>query len=429
MKIGPKKVLAAGMVAAALVTAGCSSSGGNKNSAATNSSAVSNTSAAANSGSPSGGSSTTPTQGGGGSTSSGTKSPYVIGTFGDYSGIFADPIALNKDAMNAWAESVNASGGINGHPIKLITIDTGGVPTKALDAVKTLIEQDHVIAIVGQGSNFQPAWKDYANKAGVPIIGGTNEGQGYDDSPLFYTVQPSYTYQYGIPAVVAKQIGTKKIMVVSCTETPSCPTAVKALTDNAASMNIPAKSLLVPSTQSDYSSACLQTKSYGADMFAMFEGGTQAVNIANSCLRQNYKPTYVLQAQIASNKFLIPSLEGTLLTESVFPFWEDSTPAEHAFHEAMTKYAKNPASEQAAIAWVSGTVFATAAAKLGDNPTPADVVDALATIPDNSTFDGLTIPLSFAKGKVHTAKCFFLAQIKGQKFTNPPSGSADTPVC
>lgn len=46
-------------------------------------------------------------------------------------------------------EMVNARGGINGHPLKLVIEDTAGDESKAVNAVKKLIYKDEVLAIVG----------------------------------------------------------------------------------------------------------------------------------------------------------------------------------------------------------------------------------------------------------------------------------------
>ncbi|UCG38112.1 MAG: ABC transporter substrate-binding protein, partial [bacterium] len=46
-------------------------------------------------------------------------------------------------------EEINAAGGVNGHPIELITYDTESDPTKAVTVIRRLVDKDQVLAIIG----------------------------------------------------------------------------------------------------------------------------------------------------------------------------------------------------------------------------------------------------------------------------------------
>src|SRR5262249_58897144 len=77
------------------------------------------------------------------------------------------------DTLKAWAKDVNSRGGVNGYKISVKTADDKGDPAKASEAIKTLIEDDHAIAIVGQyAGGTASVWQPIADSAGVPIIGG-----------------------------------------------------------------------------------------------------------------------------------------------------------------------------------------------------------------------------------------------------------------
>jgi hypothetical protein len=51
-------------------------------------------------------------------------------------------------AVAAWAAAVNATGGLNCHPVKYIIEDDGGDPSRNQALTQQLVEQDHVIALV-----------------------------------------------------------------------------------------------------------------------------------------------------------------------------------------------------------------------------------------------------------------------------------------
>ena len=95
----------------------------------------------------------------------------------------------------AFIDETNANGGINGHPLKLIAYNAClTCQDEALQAVRRLVEQDHVFAIVNtyvEVVAFQSVI-DYLNKAGVPLIQGAAESQTSAAlSPVNFVTAPS----------------------------------------------------------------------------------------------------------------------------------------------------------------------------------------------------------------------------------------------
>ncbi len=66
-------------------------------------------------------------------------------------------------------KEINAAGGVNGRKIAAVFEDDGHSPTKALAAVKKLVEQDKVFAVMSVGgSNATVGAVDYMKEKGVP---------------------------------------------------------------------------------------------------------------------------------------------------------------------------------------------------------------------------------------------------------------------
>ncbi len=69
------------------------------------------------------------------------------------------------------ADQINAAGGIGGHPLELIVYDDEGDPTKCALAVRKLITQDKVCAIIGPSlSGFSLAVLPEAEKHKIPLV-------------------------------------------------------------------------------------------------------------------------------------------------------------------------------------------------------------------------------------------------------------------
>ncbi|MDI1290555.1 MAG: ABC transporter substrate-binding protein, partial [bacterium] len=103
--------------------------------------------------------------------------PIDIGAVVSLTGPAAFPEA--SAAASAYFDALNASGGVNGRPIRYTTIDDGGDPAKAAQAAQTLIDQNKVVALAGGASLLECAVnaQTYA-KAGLMDIPGTGVDPG-----------------------------------------------------------------------------------------------------------------------------------------------------------------------------------------------------------------------------------------------------------
>ncbi|MBD2514467.1 ABC transporter substrate-binding protein [Nostoc sp. FACHB-973] len=79
------------------------------------------------------------------------------------------------DGVKIAEKYFNGKGGINGRPIKLVFQDTGGDEAGAINAFKSLINQDKVVGIIGPTLSQQAFSADpIANRNRVPVIGASN---------------------------------------------------------------------------------------------------------------------------------------------------------------------------------------------------------------------------------------------------------------
>ncbi|MDO8473100.1 MAG: ABC transporter substrate-binding protein [Dehalococcoidia bacterium] len=79
--------------------------------------------------------------------------PYKVGFVNSFSGYMAAMGALTRETINLLEPKINADGGINGRPLKIITYDDESDETKGVLAIKKLIEADQVHAIVGMNAS------------------------------------------------------------------------------------------------------------------------------------------------------------------------------------------------------------------------------------------------------------------------------------
>lgn len=97
--------------------------------------------------------------------------PIVIGYYGDLSGRTSNFGVSTKNGVMMAADEINKAGGINGRQITILSEDDEGRPEKAATVVTKLIDQDRVIAVLGEvasGNSLAAAPK--AQAANVPMI-------------------------------------------------------------------------------------------------------------------------------------------------------------------------------------------------------------------------------------------------------------------
>ncbi len=101
-----------------------------------------------------------------------------IGEYGSMTGSRATFGTSTHRGILMAVDEVNAVGGIEGVPLRLISEDDQGRPEEAATAVNKLISQDRVVCVLGEvASSASLAAAPIAQKAGVPLItpASTNE--------------------------------------------------------------------------------------------------------------------------------------------------------------------------------------------------------------------------------------------------------------
>lgn len=97
--------------------------------------------------------------------------PIVVGSVNSASGYMASMGAPERDAVLALEEKINAEGGINGRPLKVIFYDDESNESKGVLAIKKLIEQDKVLALSGTcASGIAMAQVPIVEAAKVPFV-------------------------------------------------------------------------------------------------------------------------------------------------------------------------------------------------------------------------------------------------------------------
>jgi branched-chain amino acid transport system substrate-binding protein len=110
-------------------------------------------------------------RGGDGGTTDSGSGPIKVGIYGDLSGQTSSFGQSTKNGALMAIDEINAAGGINGRKIEWLMEDDQGQPQQASTVVTKLINQDKVVAIIGEvASSNSLAAAPKAQEAKVPMI-------------------------------------------------------------------------------------------------------------------------------------------------------------------------------------------------------------------------------------------------------------------
>ncbi|MEV5650177.1 ABC transporter substrate-binding protein [Nocardia sp. NPDC052254] len=355
--------------------------------------------------------------------------PIVVGSICSCTGPAAGSVGHASDVMQAWASSVNDHGGINGHPVKVVTYDDQQNPTTALAVAKKLVEQDKVVAIVGQSSLASSSWQSYVDSKGIPVVGGQPVDAPFLTDPNFFASGTTLPVNYLGVVSQAKQAGAKNFGTLYCAEIPACAQLPLMLEPMAKQAGMGFAAEKVSQTAPNFIAPCMALKDKNVD--AVTVGGSVEVipRIAASCAQQGYKPTeFPLGVSLQKSWLSDPNFEGSKFAGANALYTDESIPSVKAFHDALDAYVpglRDSADFSAPLLWpwAGGQLF-LAAAKAGNispTSTGADIVKGLRTLHEE-TLDGLAPPLTFPEGKPAFPLCYFTGHTEAGAFHSDNGG-------
>jgi branched-chain amino acid transport system substrate-binding protein len=235
------RVVLAGLALTTVAAAGCSSSSKSSTSSATTAHPA------------------------GSSGSSGSSGPtYTIGVLADLTG----PGSNTGDTTEAGVKSGIGVAGTEGYHIKYVIADTGTSPTGALNAAKTLVEQDHVLA-VDQISVVGFAAAPYLASQGIPVIGANVDGPEWITDRNMFSVlgYQDYTKVQTTYGDVMKKLGMTKVGAIAYGIEPASYDVVKSWAASAqlAGLQVGYLDTQLPFGDTNMGPVALQMKSAGVD--------------------------------------------------------------------------------------------------------------------------------------------------------------------
>lgn len=352
------------------------------------------------------------------------KAPIVIGAVGQLSGPLGIAFIPGTRAIQGWLAMVNSQGGLGCHPVKYVTADDGGDPSRHLSLVRRIVEQDKAIAMLYQTALLTgQASRDYVVSKKIPVIGQEGGELQFFDAPTFFSHasagRPLIDLTMYAGARTAKAEGLSKLGILTCTEVTYCSVADKdwdAITKKEGlNLVYRGKASLL---NVDFTSQCLAAKNAGTEALVVAFESTAIHRIAQSCNSVGFKPMIVLTSVQSNLDFRDdPALDRAAIAQPLRPWFLTDHPAIKLYQSVLKQWAPDLPFDSASLnGWGAVQLFSKAtAAFAADVVTSEGITKALAAV-KNEDLGGLTYPLSFSADKPQDPKIcgWVVRMIKGE---------------
>ncbi|MEY2432561.1 MAG: branched-chain amino acid transport system substrate-binding protein [Acidimicrobiaceae bacterium] len=358
-------------------------------------------------------------------------SPIIIGSVGEYSGILGAVLKPGMQAVQAWAASVNADGGLKCHPVQYIVADDGGDPSTHQALVRRLVEEQGVIAFVHMSAPLAgQASFSYLSEHQIPVVGGSGSQPWYFQSPTYFmAMTDGLAAVEGDIAAIAKwghANGMSNYGQVVCLEAAQC----KVWDDKAPEYTQRYGLNLVyrgqaSLTQPDFTAVCQNAQDAGVQLFLVALDTNSARRLFRNCKSVGYSPVFVTGGALVTPDLIADDeAEGALAVTATIPPIHTDNPSIARFQSVLAQFAPGLALNMGSIpGWPSAMLFERAAQSVSEPPTSASLLQALWSIKDDD-LGGITAPLTFNEGQNAVPRiCFWTLRIHDRAIVDASDGS------
>lgn len=350
-----------------------------------------------------------------------SAAPITVGVICSCSGTLGSNDVAKQDVYRAWVNTVDASGGIDGHQVKLITKDDAGVPGTAVSEAQGMVS-DHVDAILDI-SNVDTAWATEVQQADIPVVGSNVFDTPFYTNPDFYSEGQTADSSFYSVVATAKLAGADNLGIVYCAEAAACEDVISPTKQAGKKLGVPVNYVAeISATAPNYTAQCLAAEQAHISAIFIADVPTVVQNVGHGCSEQGYNPTWVTEgSSFDMLQTTTAGIKDNLWSEfSDMPFFS-TTPEVEAMDTAVDKYypgLRNNTTEWsqlAALSWPSGLLLEDAVKAGGlsatGTPSAAEVVKGLHSL-HSDTLDGWAPPLTFTAGKANPVDCWFTSHVK-----------------
>jgi branched-chain amino acid transport system substrate-binding protein len=354
----------------------------------------------------------------------GNGSPIKVGVVADLTGVASSTFSTSEKGIKAYADGVNAQGGVNGHKIEYVMADTTSTPAGALSAAQKLVQQDKVFAIISDSASFFGA-EAYLLKQKVPVLGTAFDGPEWQDpknTNLFVAAaNVSQSTVYADAGLTAKKLGATTCGSLGYSSSPSSTASLKSFQKSCAAAGLKdGYSTGVAFGSTDVAPVALAMKNAGVDYAYMSTVTNTGFAFAAAAKQAGANIKLLFPTGYGGDLLKVPAAvqaaQGFYFTVTFQPV-EMQTDATKLLQQRLEAAGEKSAPGYAEqVAYLSMSALARGIKAAGDNPTPESFTTGLRAVTDFDA-DGLLSPVKVSFSDYDPPqRCQWIVQLQGTKF-------------
>jgi len=197
-----------------------------------------------------------------------------------------------KAAFEIALEEINAAGGVLGRPVELVLVDTAGLPEQGTAAMERLINQEKVVAVVGEyHSAVGLTAKEVAHQYHVPIIFAEtwNDNITAVQYPEVFRVAPLSSEVAALDAKFIQSLGVKRVVIMTENTGYGIPAAEKT-TERLAELGIEAVTFSADIGTQDFSAIIERIKAEEPELILVLLTGETSYNFEQQAAEAGIGP-------------------------------------------------------------------------------------------------------------------------------------------
>ncbi|MGH6627978.1 MAG: ABC transporter substrate-binding protein [Burkholderiaceae bacterium] len=305
----------------------------------------------------------------------------IIGQSAPLSGSMAILVSDLLDGQNAAITDINKRGGVNGRPIKLITLDDAYEPKRTLENAKTLVEREQAVALFGVvGTAQSAAVLPYVAERIMPLISiySGSPALRSGNNPYLFTTQASYTDELVKMVRNLVTLRSTKIAVVYQNNELGkllLPVAEKVLAAEGATM---AASLPLQVDGRDSNAVAQQIAANKPNAIILIVAGPAVVPFVKANKALSGVPVYTFSLSVggATLKGLGEDARGLAVARSTPYPWRATNALTRDFNAAMKRH-KYPIDYGHFTGYINGRILIEGIRSAGKNVSPEGIYQGM----------------------------------------------------
>lgn len=317
-------------------------------------------------------------------------------TVGGWYPTASNPIFFAPEAeagLQAAISSINAAGGVKGHPLKLDFCDEMFNPDKEADCARQMVS-GHVSAVLYPQVEYPADSLPILEKADIPVIASDGATSGLFTCSTCYPLAGDPGWFYGSVALLLKSGATKIAVIGSDVATSQFAVSLAVNAIKSAGLQ-PVRTVTIPSTTTDYAAAATEAVAGSVDGIVSAVAPATTPGLVSALEAAGYKGKYASYTVSYDQQTVqaLGSKGNGLLGISLSVLADDpSNAAAKQFRADMAKYQPSAQLDDVSLqAWGSVKLFASIAEGLSnwDSSTVANAMKNLKDV-DAPAFGGFT---------------------------------------